>query len=128
DPDMRDVPGGTTGLLVRTVKWVGSFVFYLYQVDTRLLKQLLKHEKQAAQELGQWGQKTEGIGKDCRPSPVTILAAKDRPSNDDSPKQAWMSGLKLLKISPNPARPSRSLMPPFSWRKKNLRIRRSPNS
>jgi hypothetical protein len=28
-----------------------------YQVDTRLLKELREHKKQAAQELGQWSEK-----------------------------------------------------------------------
>jgi ParB-like chromosome segregation protein Spo0J len=58
DPTMADVPGGTTGLLVRTTKALGSGksarVIHEYAVDTALLRELREHEKQAAQELGQW--------------------------------------------------------------------------
>ena len=57
-PEMQAAPGGATGLLCRTVKGVGSGEnFQLveeYEVDTGLLRELREHEKQAAQELGQW--------------------------------------------------------------------------
>lgn len=61
DETMAHVPGGTTGLLVRTVKGIGSGdafqVIEEYEVDAALLKELREHEKQAAQELGQWVEK-----------------------------------------------------------------------
>lgn len=61
DPDMAEVPGGTTGLLVKDYKTVGSgesaVVRTIYSVDTGLLKEIREHEKQAAQELGQWVEK-----------------------------------------------------------------------
>jgi hypothetical protein len=54
-------PGADTGLLMRTWKQIGSgdsaVIVEEYQVDTGLLKALLDHEKQAAQELGQWSEK-----------------------------------------------------------------------
>jgi hypothetical protein len=54
-------PGADTGLLMRTYKQLGSAeypnIVEEYGVDTGLLKQLLDHEKQAAQELGQWSDK-----------------------------------------------------------------------
>jgi transposase-like protein len=54
-------PGADTGLLVRTYKQFGTAkrpkVVEEYEVDTGLLKALLDHEKQAAQELGQWSDK-----------------------------------------------------------------------
>lgn len=60
---MKDVPGGNTGLLVRTTKGIGSGdTFQIvdeYAVDTGLLRELREHEKQAAQELGQWIDKSE---------------------------------------------------------------------
>jgi transposase-like protein len=60
---MRGVPGGQTGLLVHTVKGVGRGEDFqlvdLYEVDTALLNELRQHEKQAAQELGQWTEKQE---------------------------------------------------------------------
>lgn len=53
-----DIPGGQTGLLVRTIKRIGSGDNWerveLFALDTGLLKELREHEKQAAQELGQW--------------------------------------------------------------------------
>jgi hypothetical protein len=56
-------PGADTGLLTRTHKQLGSAeypnVVEEYQVDTRLLKELREHEKQAAQELGQWSEKAK---------------------------------------------------------------------
>lgn len=61
DPTHAKVPGWKTGLLVHNVKGVGggenATVVDLYEVDTGLLKELREHEKQAAQELGQWTEK-----------------------------------------------------------------------
>ena len=55
DPDMQDVPGGSTGLLVKTQKAIGNgenvrFVNE-YAVDLGTLRELREIEKQAAQEL-----------------------------------------------------------------------------
>ena len=61
DPSMTDVPGGRTGLIVQDWKTVGvgdnAVARATYSVDTGLLKMILDHEKQAAQELGQWVEK-----------------------------------------------------------------------
>lgn len=63
DQEVQEVPGGKTGLLVRNVKSVGkgedAKLIDLYEVDTALLKELRDHEKQAAQELGQWTEKKD---------------------------------------------------------------------
>jgi hypothetical protein len=60
-PEMQDVPGGKSGMLVHNVKSVGSGAeaerVDLYEFDASLLKELREHEKQAAQELGQWEDK-----------------------------------------------------------------------
>jgi hypothetical protein len=65
--EMRDIAGGTTGLLVRTFKVVGNgpdaHTVPEFAVDTGLLKELREHEKQAAQELGQWTEKREVKGE-----------------------------------------------------------------
>jgi hypothetical protein len=62
-PEMQSVPGGTTGLLVRQVKSIGfgenNQLVEEFAVDTPLLKELREHEKQAAQELGEWTEKRE---------------------------------------------------------------------
>ena len=58
DPEMQDVPGGSTGLLTKNVKGVGGGddfeVVPIYAADTALLKELRDHERQAAIELEQW--------------------------------------------------------------------------
>lgn len=56
--EMQSVPGGSTGLLVHNVKSIGGGEnaerVDLYEFDAALLKEMREHEKQAAQELGQW--------------------------------------------------------------------------
>jgi hypothetical protein len=78
------VPGGTTGLVVRIAKKAAGRVVYLDRVDTGLLRELRELAKQAAQELGQWGQKYEGTSRDGVSLPVIILPAKDLPPNDEN--------------------------------------------
>lgn len=68
---MADVPGGTTGYMVRTFKVIGTGLNQQtveeYAVDTALLREFRAHEQQAAQELGEWVEKvapTKGDGSD----------------------------------------------------------------
>ena len=53
---MKDVPGGRTGLVVKTVKAVGKGEDFRlvehYEVDVGLLKAILEHERRAAEEAG----------------------------------------------------------------------------
>lgn len=60
------VPGGDTGMLVRSYKGVGrGDDFQLleeYAFDAALAKEMREHEKQAAQELGQWLERIEQSG------------------------------------------------------------------
>jgi hypothetical protein len=57
-PEMQGVVGGDTGLLVHRIKSLGAGENFCtvdeYEVDGVLLRELREHEKQAAQELGQW--------------------------------------------------------------------------
>jgi hypothetical protein len=59
---LKDIPGGSTGLLVHNVKSIGSGETAervdLYELDAALLSELRQHEKQAAQELNQWAEKS----------------------------------------------------------------------
>jgi len=75
DPDMAKVPGGDTGLMVKQIKSIKlgktSKVVEEYEVDTALLKELREHEKQAAQELGQWTEKSEVAGPDGK-APISV--------------------------------------------------------
>ena len=78
DPDMAKVPGGRTGLLVREFKQIGTgpdaTMVEEFHLDAALLKESREHEKQAAQELGQWTEKRELTGKDGGP-----IEFRDRP-------------------------------------------------
>lgn len=66
DPDMAEAPGGTTGLMVRTIKSVRvsdagrdepkTADVVEFAIDTGLLKEIREIEKQAAVELGQWNE------------------------------------------------------------------------
>jgi ParB-like chromosome segregation protein Spo0J len=84
DPTMQVVPGGPTGLLVHTVKGVGRGEDFqlidLYEVDTGLLNELRQHEKQAAQELGQWTERKE-IGGDPE-KPLVVKQLKNVSADD----------------------------------------------
>jgi hypothetical protein len=72
-----EIAGGGTGLLVRQFKSLGSGehaeTVREYHVDTGLLKELREHEKQAAQELGQWADRRELSGPGGGPIPVDQL-------------------------------------------------------
>ena len=63
-----EVAGGGTGLLVRQEKQIGAGERAIhvveYALDTGILSELRQHEKQAAQELGQWTEKQEHSGRD----------------------------------------------------------------
>lgn len=56
-PEMQDVPGGKSGLLVRRLKSLGAGenaqTVEEYEIDVGLLREMREHERQAAQELGQ---------------------------------------------------------------------------
>ena len=61
--EMQGVPGGSTGLIVRDVKVIGSGKdaerVDVYEVDTGTLAELRQIEMQAAKELGQWAERSE---------------------------------------------------------------------
>jgi hypothetical protein len=62
--------GGATGLLLKDYKGKDADQ-PVYKVDTRLLAELRAHEKQAAEELGQWSEKRELTG-DALQNEITI--------------------------------------------------------
>lgn len=65
-PEMENVPGGKTGLMIRRLKMLGTgenaTVVEEFEVDTGLLREIREVEKIAAQELGQWTEKVESSG------------------------------------------------------------------
>jgi hypothetical protein len=78
-PDFAGVPGGTTGLLMKDYKGKDADT-PVYKVDAGLLAELRNHEKQAAEELGQWGEKRQLTGECGEPLTsitVTFVDAKD---------------------------------------------------
>jgi len=66
DPGMASIPGGPTGLLVKTNKVVrvgkSLQVYEEFKADVGLLRELRAIEEQAARELGQWREKREFSG------------------------------------------------------------------
>jgi transposase-like protein len=67
DPAMANIPGGSTGMLVRWVKSqkIGDKTEIIeeeFKFDAGLCAELRAHEKQAAQELGQWSDKHQHTG------------------------------------------------------------------
>lgn len=52
--------GAETGLMVHVVTYLKDGRREEWAVDTGLLKELREHEKQAAQEMGQWNEKDDG--------------------------------------------------------------------
>jgi Terminase small subunit len=70
--DMADVPGGETGLLVRSFKGKHADI-PVYKVDTGLLREIRKILQQVAEEMGQRVTKT----KSPTPDPVELMARLD---------------------------------------------------
>jgi hypothetical protein len=83
DPAMEGVPGGDTGLMVATVArkfgkdGADGVELVKYELDAVLLRELRDHEKQAAQELGQWAEKKELSGPNGGPINLAGLTDHD---------------------------------------------------
>ena len=71
DPSLEGVPGGSTGLLTRQIKIIGTGqsaqIVFEYTFDAALVRELREHERQAAQELGEWTERREITGRDGGP-------------------------------------------------------------
>jgi hypothetical protein len=94
DPEVRKAAGGSTGLLVRIEKSIGSGdstkIVEEFAVDTATLKALLDLEKQAAIEIGQWNEKTT---TDIKGGPLLITYVNDwRSQRADDPTPLPPSG------------------------------------
>jgi len=70
-PEMQGVPGGKTGLLIRTEKVIGfgesARTIEEFTFDRAVLQELRAIQEQAAKELGQFVEKRELTGKDGGP-------------------------------------------------------------
>lgn len=83
---LMSIPGAATGLLARGVKGAANTLIETWELDSALLAEiraidamLLAHEKQAAQELGQWSEKRELTGKNNGP----IVLIREVHEHDD---------------------------------------------
>jgi hypothetical protein len=69
--DLKDAPGGKSGLLVRQVKSIGSGdrskEVEEYAIDVGLLKEYREYCKQIAIELGEWAERREHSGPNGSP-------------------------------------------------------------
>ncbi|HWQ32557.1 MAG TPA: hypothetical protein VNQ79_06720 [Blastocatellia bacterium] len=82
--EMADVPGGETGLLVRDLK--GKYADReVYRFDAALVRELREHEKQAAQELGQWVEKQETSISGSGPLVTIVMPDNGRTVGISSP-------------------------------------------
>jgi hypothetical protein len=59
EQDKEPVPGAATGMVVSTLKSVGSKMVKTHAVDIKFLEELRATEEQIARELGQWVDKTD---------------------------------------------------------------------
>jgi hypothetical protein len=91
--EMKDVPGGgSSGLLVKAVKSIGSGdnarEVEEYAVDAALLREMRELEKQAAQETGQWAEKVEHSGPEGGPvSFIEVRLGKPPDRRDDAGRE-----------------------------------------
>lgn len=83
DPSLAEVPGGTTGLLVRQQRTVAGEAVDEYVVDTGLMREVRETMKQAAQELGQWVNKVAPTDADGRALDWAALLALARQGGAD---------------------------------------------
>jgi hypothetical protein len=111
DPQLADVPGGSTGLVLRRLKMIGagenSQVIEEFEVDTGLLKALLDHEKQVAQEVGQWTEKREVDNKEGAVNITFIEVRLNGPTvdrtNSGTAGAEWEANARpRLQFSPGP--------------------------
>jgi len=96
DPWLADVPGGTTGLVLKQLKQVKHLYeadpddedsksfsttveLWEHAVDTGYLREIRELEKHAAQDLGQWKETTELTGKDGEPLLIAFRERSDGP-------------------------------------------------
>jgi hypothetical protein len=103
DPEMATVPGGPTGLLVKTNKFsrVGKSlqVYEEFKADMGLLRELRAIEEQAARELGQWRDKHELSGADGKPIGIDVSQMTDDQLRERLTKHLERAGLVLMPAS-----------------------------
>lgn len=77
-----EIAGGETGLLVRDYKGKNADRA-VYRFDAALVRELREHERQAAQELGQWTEKHELGGAGGGPIRIIVEYESDNESGNN---------------------------------------------
>lgn len=81
DPRMMDIPGGSTGLLCHELKSIGggenAQVVDVYRFDAALIKEERELAKQAAQECGQWMERS-AVDLTSGGKPIESLTDEER--------------------------------------------------
>jgi hypothetical protein len=100
DPEMGAIPGGLTGLLVKTNKFsrVGKALqaYEEFKADVGLLRELRAIEEQAARELGQWRDKHELTGADGKPVGIDVSNMTDEQLRVRLAKHLDKAGVVLM--------------------------------
>jgi len=85
-----EIAGGGTGLLVRDYKGKDADI-PIYKFDAAVVKELREHERQAAQELGEWTEKREITGKDGKPLTVErVREMSQQEAYEYAKEQGWV--------------------------------------
>jgi hypothetical protein len=102
DPEMAAIPGGPTGLLVKTNKLsrVGKAlqVYEEFKADVGLLKELRAIEEQAARELGQWRDKHELSGAEGKPIGIDVSNMTNEQLREQLAKRLEKAGFVLMPV------------------------------
>jgi hypothetical protein len=105
--DMRDVPGGSTGLLTRKYKSIGggndAEKVEEHELDATLLKEVRGYQEQAAKELGQWAEPKSAAGRQTlvivTPA-IGATAQRSRPAEIDLPGHQALPEAEVLEMTP----------------------------
>jgi hypothetical protein len=79
DAELSGVPGGKTGLVVKTLRGIGRGAVEVFEVDTGTIRELRAIQQQAAEELGQHVQRisvTEGLSEEQMDARIAELMGK----------------------------------------------------
>lgn len=100
--DMAGAPGGRSGLLVRQSRQLGEQIIEEYKLDTGLLGEFRAHEKQVAQELGQW---SEGEGGSQAPQSIAVSILLGLPRGGPVRPEPVDAAVEVLAIEQGEGKP-----------------------
>ena len=88
---MADIPGGSTGLLVKDYKGRNADQ-PVYKADVALMAEMRATERQAAEELGQWVTKSEPSSLNVAEMTERLNAGRRRMREERERRQALNAG------------------------------------